>query len=104
MHTYLCKKQINWKKCEKEVTEKFQCLHFAKGFAFFMFIKKTYFVAEGLYCPGAKGHESFSDCIWECLPNIVDETSVETPLFQHSLFIYVNFCDINGSANFDPYA
>lgn len=57
----------------------------------------------GLYCPGAKGHNTIEDCIIESLPHIVDGLTVEMPLCLYSLIVYVNLCDIQGTPSFDPY-
>ena len=62
-----------------------------------------FYVTAGVYCPGAKGHDTIDDCITECLPNIVDGLSVDLPLSLYSLIVYVNLCDIQGTPAFDPY-
>ncbi|CAG2207828.1 FBXO38 [Mytilus edulis] len=58
----------------------------------------------GVYCPGAKGHDTVKDCINDCLPSIVDGLTMEMPLHLHSLIVYVNLCDISGTPTYDPYA
>ncbi|XP_052092627.1 F-box only protein 38-like isoform X2 [Mytilus californianus] len=58
----------------------------------------------GVYCPSAKGHDTVKDCIYDCLPSIVDGLTMEMPLHIHSLIVYVNLCDIHGTPTYDPYA
>ncbi|KAH3794565.1 hypothetical protein DPMN_148102 [Dreissena polymorpha] len=59
-------------------------------------IQNKDWLREGVYCPEAKGHFSFSDIYGDLQDQLEGIPPDQAGLYMHNILTYVNMCDISG--------
>ena len=59
--------------------------------------------SAGVYCPRAKGHSRMEVCLDYLAEHIAEARECQLQLYNYTIVIYVNMCDMNGKATPDVY-